>query len=148
MYPISNQKRYLKLKPLVNYFSRIYFRWTRYVDECVTEPCFSSVPYFVSLQWRHNEHDGVSNHRLLDSLLNRMFRSRSDKNIKAPPLKGPGENSVSWRYHGTACYVRLGTLLYYDNNYLSTLTKIFFSNTWWWNCGSRNYSKTWNAGCT
>ena len=24
----------------------------------------------------------------------------------------------------------------------------FFSNTWRWNCGSRNYSKTWNAGCT
>ena len=20
-----------------------------------------------------------------------------------------------------------------------------FSNTWWWNCGFRNYSKTWNA---
>ena len=23
-----------------------------------------------------------------------------------------------------------------------------FSNTWWWNCGSRNYNKTWDAGCT
>ena len=22
-----------------------------------------------------------------------------------------------------------------------------FSNTWWWNCGSSNYGKTWNAGC-
>ena len=21
-----------------------------------------------------------------------------------------------------------------------------FSNTWWWNCGSSNYGKTWNAG--
>ena len=30
-----------------------------------------------SLQWRHNEHDGVSNHQLYDCLLNRLFRRRS-----------------------------------------------------------------------
>ena len=23
-----------------------------------------------------------------------------------------------------------------------------FSNTWWWDCGSRNSSKIWNVGCT
>ena len=23
-----------------------------------------------------------------------------------------------------------------------------FSYTWWWNCGSRNFSETWNVGCT
>ena len=32
-----------------------------------------------SLQWRHNERDGVSNHRCLDCLLNRLFRRRSKK---------------------------------------------------------------------
>ena len=60
----------------------------------------------ATLQWRHNERDGVSNHRRLwrlYCLLNRLFRHRS-KNIKAPrhwplggestgdrwnPLKGP-----------------------------------------------------------
>ena len=31
------------------------------------------------LQWRHNEHDGVSNHRRLYCLLNRLFRRRSKR---------------------------------------------------------------------
>ena len=34
------------------------------------------------LQWRHNEHNGVSNHRRLDCLLNRLFRHRSKKTLK------------------------------------------------------------------
>ena len=32
-----------------------------------------------TLQWRHNERDGVSNHRRLDCLLNRLFRHRWKK---------------------------------------------------------------------
>ena len=32
-----------------------------------------------SLQWRYNEHDGVSNHQPHDCLLNRLFRQRSKK---------------------------------------------------------------------
>ena len=35
-----------------------------------------------TLQWRHNEHDGVSNHRRHDCLLNRLFRHRSKKTSK------------------------------------------------------------------
>ena len=35
-----------------------------------------------SLQWRHNERDGVSNHRRLYYLLNRLFRHRSKKPSK------------------------------------------------------------------
>ena len=35
-----------------------------------------------SLQWRHNEHDGISNHRRLDYLLNRLFGRRSKKTSK------------------------------------------------------------------
>ena len=34
------------------------------------------------LQWRHNEHNGISNHRCLDSLLNSLFRCRSKKTSK------------------------------------------------------------------
>ena len=30
-----------------------------------------------TLQWRHNERDGISNHRRHDCLLSRLFRSRS-----------------------------------------------------------------------
>ena len=58
----------------------------------------------VSLQWRHNECDVVSNHRRLDCLLSRLFRHRSKKTSKLRitglcegnpsvtggfPLKGP-----------------------------------------------------------
>ena len=32
-----------------------------------------------SLQWRHNEHDGVSNHQPHDCLLNRLFMHISTK---------------------------------------------------------------------
>ena len=35
-----------------------------------------------SLQWRHNERDGVSNHQPHDCLLNRLFRHRSMKTSK------------------------------------------------------------------
>ena len=37
-----------------------------------------------TLQWRHNGRDGVSNHQPHHYLLNRLFRHRSKKNIKAP----------------------------------------------------------------
>ena len=35
-----------------------------------------------SLHWRHNDHDGVSNHQPHDCLLNRLFRRRSKKTSK------------------------------------------------------------------
>ena len=40
------------------------------------------IPYDVTLQWRHNEHDGVTNHQPHDCLLNRIFRRRSKKTSK------------------------------------------------------------------
>ena len=45
-----------------------------------------------SWQWCRNECDGVSNHRRLDGLLNRLFRCGSKKTLKprvAGPHKGP-----------------------------------------------------------
>ena len=71
-----------------------------------------------ALQWRHNEHDGVSNHRRLDCLFNRFFMRRSKKTAKLrvtglcegnPPVTGgfPSlrasntENVSIWlRHHG------------------------------------------------
>ena len=35
-----------------------------------------------SLQWRHNDHNSVSNHQPHDCLLNRLFRRRSKKTSK------------------------------------------------------------------
>ena len=49
-----------------------------------------------TLQWRHNELDGVSNHRRLDCLLKRLFWRRSKKTSKLRvtcPHKGP----VTWK---------------------------------------------------
>ena len=40
------------------------------------------MPYRSPLQWRHNGRGGVSNHRRLDCLLNRLFRRRSKKPSK------------------------------------------------------------------
>ena len=39
-----------------------------------------------SLQWRHNERDGVSNHQPHDCLLNRLFRRRSKKTSNSASL--------------------------------------------------------------
>ena len=36
----------------------------------------------IALQWRHNDHDGVTNHKPHDCLLNRSFRRRSKKTSK------------------------------------------------------------------
>ena len=41
-----------------------------------------SCSFMFTLQWRHNGSDGVSNHRRLDGLLNRLFRCRSKKTSK------------------------------------------------------------------
>ena len=83
----------------------------------ITCPC-------SALQWRHNERGGVSNHKRLDYLLNRLFRRRSKKTSKLrvtglcegnPPVTGgfPSqwvsntENvSIWWRYHESS-YVAL-----------------------------------------
>ena len=71
-----------------------------------------------ALQWRHNERDGVSNHRHLDCLLNRLFWRRLKKTSKLrvtglcegnSPVTGEfpsqrasnAENvSIRWRHHG------------------------------------------------
>ena len=44
--------------------------------------CASCDLHTWSLQWRHNERDGVSNHQPHDCLLNRLFRRRSKKTSK------------------------------------------------------------------
>ena len=37
---------------------------------------------YLTLQWRHNEHDGISNHQPLHCLLNRLYGRRSKKTSK------------------------------------------------------------------
>ena len=91
---------------------------------------FLSWIYFIvfhveSLQWRHNGVDGVSNHRRLDCLFNRLLRCRSNKTSKLcvtgfcqgnPPVTGglpsqrasDAENvSIWWRRHDEALFHQL-----------------------------------------
>ena len=46
----------------------------------------------LTLQWHRNEHDGISNHRHLDCLLNCLFRCRSKKTSKLR-ITGLGEGN-------------------------------------------------------
>ena len=73
------------------------------------------------LHWRHNDHDGVSNHQPHGCLLNRLFQAQIKENIKAPrhwPLCGeftgtgefPAQRasnaanvSIWWRHHESIC---------------------------------------------
>ena len=43
---------------------------------------FKGLKWKVTLQWRHNDHDGVSNHQPHGCLINRLFRRRSKKTSK------------------------------------------------------------------
>ena len=57
-----------------------------YTISCIG-PCYNGIRLYVtvlriSLHWRHNDHDGVSNHQPHGCLLNRLFRRRSKKTPK------------------------------------------------------------------
>ena len=41
---------------------------------------------WISIQWRHNKRDGVSNHRRFDCLLNCLSRRRSKKHQNSAPV--------------------------------------------------------------
>ena len=92
----------------------------------------------ILLQWCHNEHDGVSNHRCLAGLLNCLFRCRSKKTSKLhitvlhkgnSPVTGEfpaqrasnAENvSIWWHHHVT---VTLRSWVPFQNSYLYLTTK-------------------------
>ena len=95
---------------------------------CFAEKCYHTdinllkavnVTHFT-LQWHHNEHNGISNRQHLDCLLNRLFRRRSKKTSKLhvtglcdgnPPVTSgfPSQRvsntenvSIWWRHHVTS----------------------------------------------
>ena len=62
-------------------------RWTEMHKTCKTVmkwPQPHTLEWFnATLQWRHNERAGVSNHQPHDCLLNRLFKAQIKENIKA-----------------------------------------------------------------
>ena len=78
--------------------------------------CICRYPSTTTLQWRHNDHDGVSNHQPRGCFLNRLFRRRSKKTSKLrvtglcdrtgkfpAQVASNAENiSIWWRHHEAA----------------------------------------------
>ena len=95
--------------------------------------------FHYSLQWRHNQHDGVSNHQPRDCLLNRLFRRWSKKTSKLhvtglcagnSPVTGEfptqmaskAENvSIRWRHHGDFLLTHLWLVRMTERLSLTTL---------------------------
>ena len=53
-------------------------QWVCGTGSCSTPSWYTPLP----LQWRHNGHDGISNHQPHDCFLSRLFRRRSQKTSK------------------------------------------------------------------
>ena len=106
----ANEENFLKMKTLP--FKPIFDRWRfPHWHDC------SNASADITLQWRHNGCDSVSNHQPHDCLLNRLFRHRSKKTSKlrvtglcAGNSTGTGEFpaqmasnaenvSIWWRHH-------------------------------------------------
>ena len=100
-------------------------------------------PTWKSLQWRHDERDGVSNQRRLDCLLNRLFRCRSKKTSKHsitglcegnPPVTGGFTSqkasdavnlSIWWRHHGGSWFSFLAPTKHtFDDFFLVSSNKL------------------------
>ena len=56
--------------------------WQKFDSKKVHKSMSHSNDCWATIQWRHNEHDGVSNHQPHDCLLSRLFRHRSKKTSK------------------------------------------------------------------
>ena len=65
--------------------SSVYLKTTH--SRCNKKFCFPQKQFITcTLQWRHNERDGVSNHQPHDCLLNCSFRRRSKKHQSSTSL--------------------------------------------------------------
>ena len=107
------------IDPLIFLFI-IFFKYSTYIfTQCENFPeCYKYLGQFpyITLQWRHNEHDGVSNHQPHYCLLNRLFRWKKTSKLRVtgpcagnPPVTGefPAQRTsnvknvfIWWRLHG------------------------------------------------
>ena len=85
----------------------------------------------LSLQWRHNELDGTSNHLHIDCLLNRLFQRRSMKTSKLcvtglcegnSPVTGDTDVSFWWRHYGDLGPTRGGGIAWWSTISRDTIT--------------------------
>ena len=77
--------------------SLAYSVWLFHATEIIATPATSIIhcplfsfikvvcsQLFITIQWRHNERDGVSNHQPHDCLFSRLFKAQTKENIKTP----------------------------------------------------------------
>ena len=99
--------------------------------------------YITTLQWRHNVHDGVSNHQPHECLRKRLFRRRSKKTLKLrvtflcewnspvtsefPTQRASNAENIYiwWRHHGLCIHVILHT-----DGYITQTFTSHFIYTW------------------
>ena len=111
-------------------FSSSVTIWRIFHNICIWFSCTFFCFGDIKLQWRHNVHDGVSNHQPHDCLLNRLFRLRSKKTSKlcvtglcagyspvtgeCPAQRASNAKNVSiwWRHHDQFFLIHLEYLQY------------------------------------
>ena len=125
------------------------------------------VSYFPnSLQWRHTERNGVSNHQPHDCLLNRLFRRRSKKTSKLrvtglcvgnspvnsefpAQMASNAENvSIWWRHHVTTVLYKMKPKKNFSDwwlqliEYFESITTAKYVTTWWNNRMAWQWAET------
>ena len=128
------------------------------------DPIYRTQNWSLPLQWRHNEHNGISNHQPHDCLLNWLFRHRSKKISKLgvtglcegnspetgefPTQRASNSENVSiwWCHHDCTCSYPSTWLLEavncYDINYIELWygffgLKSFLMTRSYWKCHRR-----------
>ena len=75
------RRRKMTMESEKNYLRQGSKQWIEY-RKSNKMPTYLRTQKCLSLQWRHNGRDGVSNHQPRDWLLNRLFRRRPNKTSK------------------------------------------------------------------
>ena len=115
--------------------------------ELTTDRVFSVRMLTHPLQWRHNDHCGVSNHQPHGCLLNRLFRQISKKTSKlrvtglcvgnSPgPVNSPHKGPVTWKmfpFDDVIMHIYINTCLknacdlYLSIHYFSFFESLFYT---------------------
>ena len=100
---------------------------------------------WASLRWRHNGHDGVSNHQPHDCLLNRLFRRRSEKTSKLRVTglcagNSPGTGEFPAQRPVTREMVPFDDVIMHFENYITVTSHELHIDPWYpYPCPLLNY---------
>ena len=101
-------------------------------NKSISEPVSTNILEAIwSLQWRHNKHDGVSNHQPHDCLLKRLFMRWSKKPSKLR-VTGlcEGNSPVTDEFYAERASNAENVSIWWRHNYYTIVL-------WWWVCPCR-----------